>query len=121
MDELGFVTITRAEISPDLRDARIYVSVFGDEKEVRRNLQILECARGFIRSRLGKALATRVIPQLEFVIDAEAATLDQMNRLINEARASDPHPPEKSTPDTEIESAADATIGDFPKIPENLA
>lgn len=122
-DELGFVTITRCEVAPDLRDARIFVSVYGDQAEVDRNLQILERAKGYLRSRLGKSLQTRIVPQLIFEQEKQIAIADEMNRLINEARASDPHhdAPEdtenadgKNTPD-------EGPVGDFPAGRSDLA
>ncbi|GHS93490.1 ribosome-binding factor A [Planctomycetales bacterium] len=122
IDRIGFVTVTRADIAPDLRDARIFVSVFGDAGEAQRNLDILARASGFIRSRLGKFLATRIIPRLIFVLDSEVATLDEMSRLIDEARAGDPHPAAVDETADADASAADAEkIGDFPPLPRDLA
>lgn len=107
--DLGFITITRADVSPDLRDAKIFFSVIGDETEIQRNLIILDRARGFIRSHLGKALQTRIVPQLEFMYDEQIVNSDQMNRLIREACADAP-----AKKDDDI-------IGDFPSMHEGLA
>ncbi|MDI6829651.1 MAG: 30S ribosome-binding factor RbfA, partial [Armatimonadota bacterium] len=51
---LGFVTITDAEVSKDLRHAKIYVSVLGDEQQKQETLNILQAAAGFIRGEFGR-------------------------------------------------------------------
>lgn len=121
-DDLGFVTITRCEISPDLRDAKVFVSVYGDEAEVERNFKILETAKGYLRSRLGKSLQTRVVPQLIFERETRIATADEMNQLINQARATDPDHGETPLNDARDAAAADeGPVGDFPPGPEGMA
>jgi ribosome-binding factor A len=127
--ELGFVTITRCDISPDLREAKIYFSVFGEADEVARNLALLERNRGFIRSRLGKNLGTRLVPQLHFEFESAIAIADEMSRLINFARASDPHPNDAAATADNVDGAAathrhtdaDNPIGDFPAPRRDLA
>lgn len=130
-DDLGFVTITRCEVAPDLREARVYVSVYGDQAEFDRNLKILETAKGYLRSCLGKSLQTHIVPQLVFMQEKQIATADEMNRLINEARATDPHP-DPEPPSAEAENSAEGwtdarpgadegPIGDFPAGRDDLA
>ena len=66
---IQMVTITGIEVSPDLSYARILVTVHGDEAERDLALEGLERASGFLRSRVAKALATRITPALTFVAD----------------------------------------------------
>ena len=66
---IQMVTITGIEVSPDLSYARILVTVHGDEAERDLALEGLERASGFLRSRVARALSTRITPALTFVAD----------------------------------------------------
>ena len=66
---LGFTTITRVELTPDLRFARIFFSVYGDEKQWKDTQDALEHAAGFIRRVLGQRLNLRFVPEIVFKID----------------------------------------------------
>ena len=66
---LGFVTVTDVEISPDLRQARVYVTVLGDDVDAQSTLEGLASASGYFRRELGQSLALRYVPQLSFQID----------------------------------------------------
>ncbi len=66
---IGFVSITDVDVSHDLRHAKIFVSVFGDQEVKRRTMQGLERATGHIRSELGRRLSIRFVPEILFRID----------------------------------------------------
>ncbi len=66
---IGFVTISRVEISNDLSFAKVFVSVLGSDREKAASLIGLRNSAGFIRTYLGKALKIRKIPQLNFLLD----------------------------------------------------
>ena len=66
---LGFVTITRIEATKDLRLARVYYSVMGDDAKQEKSKKALEAANGFIRKRLGERLRLRVTPEIQFYRD----------------------------------------------------
>src|SRR5881296_1811651 len=66
---VGFVTVTAVETSPDLRHARVFVSVLGNPGERRRTLQALDRAHGFLQRRVGSELRIKHTPQLQFVYD----------------------------------------------------
>ena len=66
---LGFVTVTGVDVSPDLRQARVYVTVLGDRAEVKSTLAGLTSAAGYFRRLLGQALSLRHIPELNFKLD----------------------------------------------------
>jgi ribosome-binding factor A len=66
---VGFVTVTAVETSPDLRHARVYVSVLGDAPVRRRSLQGLRSAHGFLQKRVAGELRLKHTPTLEFVYD----------------------------------------------------
>jgi ribosome-binding factor A len=66
---VGFVTVTAVDTSPDLRHARVYVSVLGSEEERRDSLAGLNSSHGFLQARVGSALRMKHTPQLSFVYD----------------------------------------------------
>ena len=66
---IGFVTISRVEITNDLSYAKVFISVLGSDREKAASLIGLRNSAGFIRTYLGKALKIRKIPQLSFLLD----------------------------------------------------
>jgi ribosome-binding factor A len=66
---VGFVTVTGVKTSPDLRHARVYVSVLGDEQSRADSLLGLQSAHGFLQSRVSSALRLKHTPQLNFEYD----------------------------------------------------
>lgn len=66
---LGFVTLTRVDVAPDLRFARIYFSVYGDAKQWEDTETALKSAAGFIRRMLGERLNLRYVPEVVFKSD----------------------------------------------------
>ena len=66
---VGFVTVTAVETSPDLRHARVFVSVLGNPGERRRTLKALDNAHGFLQRKVGAELRIKNTPQLQFVYD----------------------------------------------------
>ena len=81
---LRMVTISRVEVSPDLRHARIYVSHVGSEAEQHAAMAGLHQATGFIRSHLGKHLKLRYVPELAFQLDTSIAYGVRVSRLLQE-------------------------------------
>ena len=87
---VGFVTITKVKVTPDLRRARVYVSMMGEEEEAENTLAGLESARGYLRSHLGKHLRLKFLPELEFVrerVAEEALRLSELMRQCKEDAA----------------------------------
>ena len=66
---LGFVTVTRAEVSDDLRHCKVYVSIIGDRHQARQSLDALEHAAKFLRGELGHRIDLRHTPELIFIED----------------------------------------------------
>ena len=97
------VTVLRTEVSPDLRSARVYVSVMGDEKTQALSMHGLRAARGFIQSKIADRLDLRYTPILTFVLDPAVKLSLQASALIREALASpaaDAAGPEAAGPPT---------------------
>ncbi|MFO0754044.1 MAG: 30S ribosome-binding factor RbfA [Thermodesulfovibrionales bacterium] len=82
---LGFVTVTDVEMSEDLKIARVFVSVLKEE-ERELTLEILNAAKGLIRSEVSKRVRVKFIPVLEFRIDASIARGDRIDRLLREIK-----------------------------------
>lgn len=76
---LGFVTVTDAEISADLRHARIFVSVMGSPEDRETNMAVLKGSARFVRQELGKRIQMKVLPDLEFRLDT---SIDQGIRML---------------------------------------
>lgn len=80
---IGFITITAAEISPDVSVARIYYSVLGTKEEKEATAQALERAKPHIRHEVGKLENLRRVPQLIFLYDESVEKADRVNRLLH--------------------------------------
>ena len=66
---VGFITVTSVETSADLRHARVYVSVLGEDKVRRRSMDGLESAHGYLQKRVASELRLKNTPTLEFLYD----------------------------------------------------
>ena len=80
---IGFTTITKVEVSDNLKHAKIFVSVMGSEQEKSDTLNGLRNAKGFIRSILGKNLYLRYLPELDFRRDDNADHVEKISRILN--------------------------------------
>lgn len=119
---LGFVTVVRSEVSPDMRHANIFVSVYGEEEVVRQSMEILQAATKVVRKELGKVMQMKSTPEIQFRLEHGIRIADEMNYLISKARSTDPNPgpaPEETAEDAvdglDSDSAQDA--GDFDDVP----
>jgi ribosome-binding factor A len=81
---IGFVTVTRVSITPDLRFARVHVGVLGDEAQRDRSLNGLQRAAGFVRRELGKRLRMRHTPELQFQYDHGLDASERVAELLRE-------------------------------------
>lgn len=81
---VGFATITNARVSPDLRHARVFVSVFGPSEQQKETLAALNRAVGFIRRQLSGRLKLRHCPELQFAFDDSIERGAKMDELLAE-------------------------------------
>ena len=81
---IGFVTVTDARISPDLRHAKIFVTVLGTEDEAVQALDALKHASGYIRHQLGAVIRLKHIPELHFVFDDTINTAARIEEILSE-------------------------------------
>ncbi|GBE06783.1 MAG TPA: 30S ribosome-binding factor RbfA [Nitrospirae bacterium] len=83
---LGFITVTEADVSDDLRHARVYVSVLEDAKKA-ETLKILSSSAKFIRGELGKRIKMKFIPSLAFKLDSSIEYGSKIDRIFDKIRS----------------------------------
>jgi ribosome-binding factor A len=88
---LGFVTLTRVRVSPDLQQARVHYTVLGDDKARTSSARALDRASSFLRRQIGSRLRLKRVPELVFSYDDSVAGQDRIERILNELHAADRH------------------------------
>ena len=86
---LGFVTVTEARLTNDLREATVFYTVYGSAEQQAETAAALESATGVIRSEVGKQTGLRHTPSLLFVADAVPDTVRHIEELVDRARQAD--------------------------------
>ena len=89
---IGFVTLTRVQVTPDLQQARVYYTALGDEKARRNSERALDRAIPFLRRQIGSRLRLKRVPELKFTYDESIAGQDRIEQLLNELRVAEPAP-----------------------------
>ena len=79
---IGFVTVTDVEMTGDLREAKIYVSVMGGSEQVKNSLEGLNSALGFIRREIGQRVRLRFTPEISFALDTSLDYGDHIQKLL---------------------------------------
>jgi len=82
--DCGFITVTSAEVSPDLKDGRVYISVIGSAEQRARALTALEGAHGQIQHELARRIVLKYTPRLKFALDETESRAQQIERLLDE-------------------------------------
>ncbi len=93
---IGFITLTRVQLSADLQVARVLYTVLGDEKARANTARALERTRPFLRRQIGRRLRLRRAPELRFVYDDAIAGQDRIEQLLKDIHA---ERPDTSEPD----------------------
>ena len=91
---VGFVTLTRVHVSPDLQQARIMYTALGDEKARAATAKALDRVAPFLRRQIGARLRLKRAPELKFVYDESVAGQDRIEQILSELRT-------ETRPDTE--------------------
>ncbi|MCI0486392.1 MAG: 30S ribosome-binding factor RbfA [Blastocatellia bacterium] len=81
---IGFVTVTDAKVSPDLRHAKIFITVLGTEDQAAESLDALKHASGYIRHQLGAVIRLKFMPELHFVLDDTIQTAARIEEILSE-------------------------------------
>jgi ribosome-binding factor A len=82
----GFITITGVKMSPELKEATVYLSVHGEQAVREQTLEGLKAAAGYLKREVARNLKLRYVPNLRFVYDESVETGDRIDRLLREAR-----------------------------------
>lgn len=82
------ITITKVEMTPDLKLARVYVSILDKEKDHQKILKGLKNAKGFLKSKVGQNIKLRHVPDLEFKLDESLDYSERIDQLLKEAKQS---------------------------------
>ncbi len=86
---LGFVTVTRAEISNDMMQCKIFVSIIGDRHVARQSMDALQNAAGYVRGELGSAVKLRHTPELHFVEDRSTERAIALTKTLERTKVID--------------------------------
>ncbi len=86
---VGFVTIVKCEVSPDLRTAKVFASPMGDRRQSAATIAGLQSASGFLSVELGKRLRMRRTPTLTFIRDESIARGVRMANMLDEVQRKD--------------------------------
>jgi ribosome-binding factor A len=89
---IGFVTITRVQVTPDLQTARVFYTALGDDKARQNSERAVARATPFLRRQIGSRLRLKRVPELHFIYDESIAGQDRIEQLINELHVSDSDP-----------------------------
>ncbi len=79
---IGFVTVTDVELTGDLRSAKIFVSIMGDDDKIKNSLEGLQSALGFIRREIGQRIKIRFTPEISFALDTSLDYGDHIQKLL---------------------------------------
>ncbi len=81
---IGFVTVTRVKVSPDLQQARLYYTTIGDEKSRKETARGLEAAKPFLRRSVANQVRLRRVPELAFEYDRGVEHQDRVEQILRE-------------------------------------
>lgn len=80
---VGFVTVTEVRMSRDLRHARVYLSVLGDDEEEKESVAAIRRMAGFLRGQIGKRIRLRHVPEFDFVADRTLKASARIEELLS--------------------------------------
>ncbi len=101
----GMVSVMRVETTTDLKQARVFISVYGTDEDQKSTLVALRSAMGFLRREVAHRVILRHTPELEFVLDKSLEQGDRILRLINQVAAESAPKPRRSRKVTAPEKA----------------
>ena len=81
---IGFITLTRVKVSPDLQQARVFYTTMGDDAARKQTAHALDRATPFFRRHIGSQLRLRRVPELEFRFDESVANQDRIEQILRD-------------------------------------
>ena len=79
---IGFVTVTEVEMTGDLREAKIYVSIMGNDEQIKDTMDGLKSALGFVRREIGKRIRLRFTPEISFAPDKSLDYSEHIQKIL---------------------------------------
>lgn len=104
---VGFVTITDAEVSPDLRHARVFFSVLGDASQQEETTRALNRAAGFVRSEFAHRAQMRYVPEIRFEFDSSIERGARISQLLEQVKQDDEHAGQPAEPGGDRDTESD--------------
>ena len=86
---IGFVSIVRVEMTGDLKSARVYVTIMGEDEEIQKSLEGLRSARSYFQRELGHRMSSRYTPVISFVMDDSIEYSARIDRILSEIKRED--------------------------------
>ncbi|MDO3410655.1 30S ribosome-binding factor RbfA [Saccharibacillus sp. CPCC 101409] len=99
---IGFVTVTDVEVTGDLSEANVYLSIFGDDEQKQQSLAGISKATGFLRSEIGKRIRLRHTPALLFHIDQSIEYGNKIDVLLGQIKKEEPGDSKKGDGDADV-------------------
>ncbi|CAM3442317.1 MULTISPECIES: 30S ribosome-binding factor RbfA [Saccharibacillus] len=99
---IGFVTVTDVEVTGDLSEANVYLSIFGDEDQKQQSLAGIAKATGFLRTEIGKRIRLRHTPALFFHVDESIAYGNKIDVLLGQIKKEEPGNNKKGDGDADV-------------------
>ncbi|MCM3587193.1 30S ribosome-binding factor RbfA [Mesobacillus maritimus] len=84
---IGFVTVTDVEVTGDLQQAKVFISVLGDEAQKENTLKALAKAKGFIRTEIGQRIRLRKTPEISFEFDPSLEYGNRIDTLLHQVHS----------------------------------
>jgi ribosome-binding factor A len=91
----GMVVATQVRVQPDMKHARVFISVTGTSKEQTDAIKALEHASGYIRRELVERLQLRRVPELHFTLDLSQEHIERIEQLLKDMKKDKPSAPEQ--------------------------
>ena len=96
---IGFITLTRVQVTPDLQMARVFYTSLGDQKARTETSRALQRATGFFRRQIAARLQLRRVPELEFRFDESIANQDRIEQILRDIHEQDAQRAGSASPD----------------------
>jgi len=97
---IGFITLTKVQVSPDLQMARVFYTTLGDPTARRETVRALERATPFFRRQIGGRLRLRRVPEIEFRFDETIQHQDRIEQILRDLRAEEAS---RTPPDDDVD------------------
>jgi ribosome-binding factor A len=104
---IGFLTITRVKVSPDLQQARVYYTTIGDDKARRESARALARATPFLRRQIGQRLRLKRVPEIAFSFDEAIEKSDRIEQILQDLERERSGPAAGEPRDTETTEPRD--------------